>query len=168
MSTGQFIGLTQADFFTTTHRISGGTQTGPKPLSDLLNDRTQSYLLLFNVYISPLDKAAEIGAHASVAYLSKENLSFVIVPLRETRAPDRSRFAVHEYEALATLPGWEVRGKFVGPHRIDIRSFSPAALDAFVVLVEGGARLAGTSDVTFSGEAILVNRARLESFCLIE
>jgi hypothetical protein len=168
MSTVQAGNLIQVDFFTTTHRISGGIQTGPKPLSDLLNDRTQSYLLLTNVYVSCLDNPAEISDYAPVAYLSKENLNFVILSSRETRTPDRSRITAHEYEALATLPGCEVRGKFVGPHRIDLRSFSPAALDAFLILTEATARLTGPAEATFSGEAILVNRGHLESFCLSE
>jgi hypothetical protein len=168
MSSMQFGDTIQIDFFTMTHRISGAIQTGPKPLSDLLNDKTQSYLLLSNVYVSRLDRAAEIDAHAPVAYLSKENLNLVIVPARETRAPDRSRFTAHEYEALVTLPGCEVRGKFVGPHRLDLTSFSPATLDAFVVLTEATAWLTSVPGVTFSGEAILINRAHLESLCLSE
>jgi hypothetical protein len=168
MSAAQFGDLIQADFFTTTHRISGGVQTGPKPLSDLLNDRTQSYLLLFSVSVSRLDQAIELGTHAPVAYLSKDNLNFVIVPSRETRAPDGSRFTAHEYQALVTLPGCEIRGKFVGPHRLDLKSFSPAILQAFVVLTEASARLTGVPEATFGGEAILVSRARLESLCLVE
>jgi hypothetical protein len=166
MSTAQFGGTIQVDFFTTTHRISGEVQTGPKPLSDLLNDRTQSHLLLSKVYVSRLDSAAEIGAHASVAYLSKENLSFAIVTARETRAPDRGRYTVHEYEALFTLPRWEIRGRFIGPHRLDLTSFSPANLDAFLVLAEATAWLVDAPSEAFSGEAILVNRHRLESLCL--
>lgn len=168
MSTTQFGNTIHVDFFTTTHRISGEVQTGPKPLSDLLNDGTQSHLLLSNVYVSRLDSAAEIGAHASVAYLSKENLSFVIVSARETRAPDRGRFTVHEYEALVTLPGWEMRGRFIGPHRLDLSSFSPATLDHFFVLAEATAWPTDVPSETFSGEAILINRARLESLCLSE
>jgi hypothetical protein len=168
MSSTQYGGFVQVDFFTTTHRISGEVQTGTKPLCDLLNDKTQSYLLLSNVYVSRLDSAAEIGAHATVAYLSKENLSFVIVTTRETRRPDQTRFTVHEYEALVTLPGCEVRGKFVGPHRLDLRSFSPATVDPFLLLTEATAELDDVPGVVFGGEAILVNRARLETLCLSE
>jgi hypothetical protein len=168
MSSARFGDAIPIDFFTTTHRISGGVQTGPTPLPDLLNDQTQSYIMLSNVYVSPLDSAAEIGAHASVAYLSKENISFVIASAREIRKTDRTRFTIHEYEALATLPGCEVRGKFIGPHRLDLRTFSPAALDPFLVLTEASACLTTASEVVFRGEAILVNRSRLESLCLSE
>ena len=168
MSSRQLNNRAQADFITTTHRISGEVQTGPKPLSDLLNDKSQSYLIVYEVYVSRLSEAGAICSHSPVAYLSKENLSLVIVQFREIRAPDRSRFAVHEYDVLATLPGFEVQGKFVGPHRLDLRNFSPAALDLFVVLTEATARIAGQPDTVFGGDAILVNRMRLESFCLSE
>ncbi len=154
------------DFFTSAHRISGQVETGGKPLRDILNDRSQSYLLVFNVYVSRLDDPGTIGAYAPTAYLSKENLTFVIVPEHQVRRPEMGRFASQEYEALVTLPGVEVRGDFLGPHRLDLRTFSPAALDAFVVLRDASARVAALPDVTFEGEAILVNRARIESFCL--
>jgi hypothetical protein len=160
--------VVRARFFTTTHRIVGEVETGLKPLSDLLNDRSQSFLLVFNAQVSHIKKPGEIVVRASMAYLSKENLCFAIVPSRETRGPDRSRFTVHEYEAVATLPRVEVQGKFVGPHRLDVKSFSPAALDPFIVLTEATARLAGLPEVTFGGEAFLINRTRLECLCLME
>jgi hypothetical protein len=168
MSSIQLDDLTAVDFFTSTHRISGQVQTGSKLLCDILNDKSQSYLLVFNVYVSRLSEPAAIGAYAPTAYLSKENMSFVIVPAREVRAPDQSRFSVQEYQALITMPGFEVRGKFAGPHRFDLRTFSPAALDAFVSLRDISIQLMDLLEVTFGGEAILVNRTRLESFCLSE
>jgi hypothetical protein len=168
MSSAQFDGLTSADFFTSTHRISGQVQTGTKPLSDLLNDRSQSFLLVYNVYLSRLSAPGEIGAYAPVAYLAKENLSFVIVPSREVRLPEPSRFTSQEYGALATLPGFEVNGTFPGPPRFDLRAFSPASLEPFVALLEASVHITGLPDVTFNGEAVLVNRAHLEAFCLSE
>lgn len=156
------------DFFTTTHRITGEVQTGPKPLSDLLNDKSQSYLLVYKVYVSRLSEPATIGAHAPVAYLSKENLGFVIAPWNEVRSAGASHLTTQEYEALITLPGFEVRGRFAGRRRLDVRSFSLTTLDSFVALREATAQMLTTSEVTFSGEAILINRAHLESFCLTE
>lgn len=168
MSSAQFESLTQAEFFTSTHRISGRTHTGSKPLGDLLNDRSQSYLLVFDVYISRLSQPGEIGAYAPTAFLTKDNLSFVIVAARHARTPEQGRYASQNYRALVTLPGVEVRGRFVGPYRFDIRTFTPATLDTYQVLFEAEARLVSLPDVAFGGEAILVNRTRAESFCLSE
>jgi hypothetical protein len=168
MSNIQLDDLTAVDFFTSSHRISGQVQTGTKPLCDVLNDGSQSFLQVFNVYVSRLDEPAAIGAYTPMAYLSKENMSFVIVSAREVRAPDQGRFTAHDYDALLTLPGVEVRGRFAGPHRLDLRTFSPAALDAFVTLREASVQLLDLPDVTFNGEAVLVNRARLESMGLSE
>jgi hypothetical protein len=170
MSSWQSDARTQAEFFTSTHRLTGKVETGPKPLSDLLNDQINSYLLLFDVYVSRLDDPAVIGAHAATAYLAKQNISFVIVPLREIRTSERSRFATKEQEVLITLPGFEVWGRFSGPLRSDLRTFAPSALESFVVLTQATARLtgAGMEKEGFWGEAILVNRAQLQSFCLME
>ena len=166
MSSRQQTPLTYVDFFTTTHRISCGIQPSVAPLSDQLNDHSQSYLMVSNVYISRLDTPGDIGAHASVAYLSKENLTFVIAPAREVRISEAGRFTAQEYQALISVPGFEVRGRFHGPSRIHLRSFSPAALDAFVVLLEATAQSTTSPNTVFSGEVILINRARLESLCL--
>jgi hypothetical protein len=168
MSSGQFEKMSSADFFTSTHRISGKIETKSKPLSDYVNDRSQSYLLAFNVYVSRLDQPGQIGAHAPSAYIAKDNLGFVIVPSRKVRTPDQTRFSSQTYDALVTLAGVEVHGKFAGPHMFDLRTFSPAALDPFIVLTEASAVFVALPEVTFSGEAILINRARLESFCLGE
>jgi hypothetical protein len=168
MSSRQADTLTKAEFFTTTHRLTGEVQTGPNPLSDLLNDKSQSYLLVFNVYLSRLSDPGEIGAYAPVAYLSKENISFVIVPQREARSPEQSRYNLQRYGALATLPGFEITGMFAGPPRFDLRTFSPATLETFVVLNEASAQAVSWPETTFSGEVILVNRMSLESFCLSE
>ena len=168
MSSAQFGTLAQADFFTDTHRISGQVQTGAKPLSDLLNDRSLSYVMASNVYVSRLQQPGEIGAHVPLAYLSKENLSFVIALGREVRLPDRGRMTAQEYKALVTLPGFEIRGKLLGPRRMDMQVFSPAGLDAFIVLTDATALFVSLPEVAFNGDAILVNRARLESLGLSE
>jgi hypothetical protein len=168
MSTRQSESLTLAEFFTTTHRLLARVQTGARPLSDLLNDRSQSFLLVFQVQVFPLLLVAKSGIRAPEAYLSKESLSLVIMPAREARSPERSRYAVVERRVLATLPQFEVEGRFLGPLRSDLWTFSPATLDPFVVLMGATARIAAQPDMTFSGEAILISRARLESLCLLE
>lgn len=161
-------GLTKADFVTRSHRISGQVQTGLKPLSDVLNDRSESYLLAYNVDVWRLGQAGEATVHVPVAYLAKDNLSLVVVPVREARMPDSSRFAAVEYDTLVTLAGFEVRGKFLGPHRIDLRTFSPATLDSFLVLAEATATVTDVPELAFQGEVILVNRARMQGLCLLE
>lgn len=166
MSSRQPDGLTTVDFFTTTHRIAAQVQTGSRPLSDLMNDQSQSFLLVFNVRLSRLGKEAKLEAIASAAYLSKENLGFVIAPSREVRKPERGRYAGYEREVLVTLPGFELEGRFLGPQRSDLWTFSPATLDPFFVLTAATARIAAAPDVTLSGDAILVNRDRVESICL--
>lgn len=169
MSSRQLESLSRADFFTTAHRISAQVQTGPRPLNDLLNDRSQSYLLAFNASVVPLGEAAgRDRVHLPFAYLSKENLIFVLVSSREVRPPERSRYAALEREVLVTLAGFEVRGRHLGPQRADLWNFTPATLDPFVLLMGATARIAARPEVAFSGEVILVNRSRLESYCLVE
>lgn len=160
--------LVKARFFTTAHQIVGEVETGLKPLSDLLNDKSQSFLIMFDAEVSQFHKPDEVQARVPIAYLAKENLSFVLVPLRETRAPDRSRYTVHQYQAVAIVPRFEIHGKFVGPHRLDLRTFSPAAFDSFLVLTEARAQNAEIPEIVLHSEAILVNRARLECLCLTE
>lgn len=166
MSSRQAEGLTTFDFFTTTHQIEAQVQTGSRMLSDLMNDQSQSFLLVFNVRLSRLEKDAKLEAIASAAYLSKENLGFVIAPSRDVRKPERGRYAAYEREVLVTLPGFELEGRFLGPHRSDLWTFSPATLDPFFVLTAATARIAAVPDISLGGDMILVNRNRVESICL--
>ncbi len=166
MSSRQAEGLTTFDFYTSTHRIEAQVQTGSRPISDLMNDQSQSFLLVFNVRLSRLEKEARLEAIASAAYLSKENLEFVIAPSREVRRPERGRYAAYEREVLVTLPGFELAGRFLGPQRSDLWTFSPATLDPFFVLTAARARIAAAPDTRLDGDAILVNRDRVESIFL--
>lgn len=166
MSSRQSDNLTTVEFFTTTHRIVAQVQTGSRLVSDLMNDRSQSFLLVFNLRLTLLEKDARLEAIASAAYLSKENVGFVIAPSREIRKPERGRYAAYEREVLVTLPGFELQGRFLGPQRSDLWTYSPATLDPFFVLTAATARIAGVPDFTIGGDAILVNRDRLESICL--
>jgi len=134
----------------------------------MLNDRSLSYIMAVNVYVSRLVEPGEIVAHMPVAYLSKENLSFVIVAAREARQAERTRFSAQEYKVLVTLPAYEITGKFLGPLRVDMQVFSPASLDPFVLVTEATAQIVALPEVSLCGEAILVNGARLESFGLSE
>ena len=168
MSSRQAGNLTKVDFFTSTHRLTCEVETGPRPLVDRLNDTSQSYLPLYNIYASRLSEPADIVTHAPVAFLSKANMNLVIVPVLETRAGERTRFAAHEYNVVVTLSGFEVQGKFLGPHRVDLHTFSPSALDPFVTLVETSAQMVDLPDAVFQGEAILFNRARMECLYLLE
>jgi hypothetical protein len=166
MSSRHADGLATATFFTSTHRIVAQVQTGTRLLSDLMNDRSQSFLLVFNVRLSHLDKEARIEAIASAAYLSKANVCFVVPPSREVRKPDRSRYAAYEREVLVTLPGFELEGRFLGPERADLWTFSPTILDPFFVITAARARIAAVPDFALGADAILVNRDKLDSICL--
>ena len=166
MSSRQPEGLTTFDFYTSTHRIEAQVQTGSRPISDLMNDQSQSFLLVFNVRLSRLEDEARLEAIASAAYLSKENLGFVIAPSRAVRRPERGRYAAYEREVLVTLPGFELTGRFLGPQSSDLWTFSPATLDPFFVLTAARARIAAAPDARLDGDTILVNRDRVESIFL--
>jgi hypothetical protein len=166
VSSRQPEGLTTFDFYTSTHRIEAQVQTGSRPISDLMNNQSQSFLLVFNVRLSRLEKEARLEAIASAAYLSKENLGFVIAPSREVRRPERGRYAAYEREVLVTLPGFELTGRFLGPQSSDLWTFSPATLDPFFVLTAARARIAAAPDAKLDGDTILVNRDLVESIFL--
>jgi len=166
MSSRQSDSLTTVTFYTSTHRIVAQVQTGSRLLSDLMNDRSQSFLLVFNVRLSHLEKEAQLEAIASAAYLSKENVCFAVPPPREVRKPERGRYASYEREVLVTLPGFELGGRFLGPQRADLWTYSPATLDPFFVLTAATVRIAAAPGFTLKADAILVNRDRLESICL--
>ena len=77
-------GWVSVDFFTHSYRISGAVDVRRLPLADQLNDRTISYLMLEDTYVSPISRPGDITASYSIAALRKENITMAVLTKKET------------------------------------------------------------------------------------
>jgi hypothetical protein len=165
-------GLLPVDFFTRGYRISGYIDTRVKTVGDILNDQLTSYLELSNVYISRASAPGQIVVTYEIAQLRKDGLLFVIVPVEESRSKvgrSVSYFGKQRYQAWLALPTFEIDGHFLVTGRSgDFYAYLAKGVDAYIPILNGVARVTALPDITFGGEAFLVNRSAIDLFCLGE
>ncbi|MBN1934828.1 MAG: hypothetical protein JW934_09195 [Anaerolineae bacterium] len=162
--------LLPVDFFTRGYRISGHIDTRAKTVGDLLNDPLSSYIELNDVYIGRANNPGEIIASYRYSQLLKDNLLFVIVSEEESfskRGRSVSYFGKQKFRAFLALSTYEIEGDFVVTGRsADFEAYLAKGIDAFIPIESGIARLSNHPDITFGGEAFLVNRKCIDLFCL--
>lgn len=163
-------GLLPVDFFTQGYRISGHVSTRAKTVGDTLNDRLSSYVELQDVYIARVDKPGEIIVSYSYAQLLKDNLLFAIVSAEESFSKagrSVSYFGKQRTKAWLALATFEIQGFFLMTGRsADFEAYLAKGVDAYIPIQDGVAQLSGHPDISFSGEAFLVNRLQIDLFCL--
>ena len=153
------------------YRVSAQVDTRHRTMNDLLNDKLTDYLELFDSYISRVDQPGRIVGHYPQAMLRKDGISFVIVPEDQSRPSGQRAYSYigrARYAAFLALPFFEVKGELLIRGKLDLRHFLVKGLEHFFPLGEGTAQLALAPDITFEGEAFLVNKERTEVFGVAE
>jgi len=159
------------DMFVHNYRVSAQVDTRHRNMNDLLNDKLTSYLELFDSYVSRADQPGRIVAHYPQAMLRKDGVSFVIVPEDQSRPSGQRAYSYigrSRYEAFLALPYFEVKGEMFVHGKLDLRHFLFRETEQFFPIGSGKARLALASDITFEGEAFLVNKERADFFGVTE
>ena len=163
-------GLLAVDFFIQGYRISGHVATRTHSVADQLNDTLRSYLRLQDVYLSRINRPADIIATYARAELRKDNLLFAIVPTRESLSKATrsvSYFGRQRLPVWLALPTFEIEGEVMASGiSIDIEAFLAENPGDYVTVSDGVARTTAAPDIRFSGEAMLVNQRGIDLFCL--
>lgn len=161
-----------ADFYTNGYRISCQVPTpAGGGLHALLMDPLNSYLEVQDAYISRLTAPGEIVAHYSLAAMRKENILFIILNRREDGALPRSSGSYlesSERTVFLTVPSIEIRGIIETDVKTAPRDILLQVAGRFVPVFEATAVLAGSPETGFGGKLILVNKERIEAFCVTE
>lgn len=164
-------GLETYDLFVHNYRVSAQLDTRHRTMNDLLNDRLTSYLELFDSYVSRVDQPGKIVAHYPQAMLRKDGISFVIVPEEQSRPSGQRAYSYigrTRYEAFIALPFFEVKGEMFFQGKLNLHHFLVKEFEQFFPIGTSVARLALSPDITFEGEAFLMNKERTEFFGVTE
>jgi hypothetical protein len=136
----------------------------------MLNDRLSSYVQLQDVYMARVDNPGEIIVSYSYAQLLKDNLLFAIVSAEESFSKagrSISYFGKQRRRAWLALATFEIEGHFLMTGRsADFEAYLAKGVDAYIPIQDGIAQLSGQPDISFSGEAFLINRTQIDLFCL--
>jgi hypothetical protein len=163
-------GLLAVDFFTQGYRISGYINTRARTVGDILNDKLVSYVELNEVYISRISNPGEIVGTYPDAQLHKNGLLFAVVPAKERLSKAgraTSYFGKSLRRVWLALPGIEIEADFeVTGLTLDWKAYLAKAVSDYIAFVNGVARVISSPEITFSGEAFLVNREHIDLFCM--
>jgi len=158
------------DFFSHTHRISTQFLLRNRPLADVLNDHTLSYVELDIAYVSRIDSPGDLIADYTVAILRKDNISFCVVASQIEMAlkqvPPAQYFSRRSRNVFCTVPSFEITGRIDVPGAIDLHKMMAIGVERFMPIYNATATIALMQSVTFSGELILVNKEAIQVLCM--
>ncbi len=165
-------GWVTVDFFTHSYRISGSVDVRRLPLADQLNDRTTSYLMLEDAYVSPIDRPGDITASYAVAVLRKENITMAVLAHKEDGLSKKqsygSYFGTSLKNTFLTVPQFEVRGFLQVVGKFDLHALLATGTDRFMPILDGTTFASLKPDIQFDGGMILVNKDAVGVMCLKE
>jgi hypothetical protein len=141
-------------------------------LADQLNDRTTSYLLLEDAYISPIDRPGDITASYMVAALRKENITMAVLVHKDDGLSKKhsygSYFGASLKNVFITVPQFEVRGYLQVVGKFDLHSLLATGTDRFMPLLDGATFASLKREIQFDGGMILVNKDAVGVMCVRE
>jgi len=165
-------GWVTVDFFTHSYRVSGSVDVRRLPLADQLNDRTTSYLMLEDAYVSPIDRPGDITASYAIAALRKENITMAVLATKEDGLAKKhsygSYFGTSLRNVFLTVPQFEVRGFLQIVGKFDLHALLATGTDRFMPLVDGTTFASLKPEVQFDGGIILVNKDAVGVMCFQE
>lgn len=165
-------GWVAADFFTHSYRISGSVDVRRLLLADQLNDRTSSYLMLEDAYVSPIDRPGDITASYAMAVLRKENITMAVLVSRDDGLSKKhsygSYFGMSLKNVFLTVPQFEVRGLLQIVGKFDLHALLATGTDRFMPLLDGTTFASIKPDIQFDGGMILVNKDAVGVMCIME
>ncbi len=154
------------DIFSEDHRISCRLAVGPSGLLAHLNDATYSLIEVEDAYFSRLQQPAKIVQHFEAAHIAKNQAVLVVVARREdlgSHAQPRAGYSrVITVPVMVTTPQFEVQGQIEVIHKYDAAELLVGGTGRFVMVFNASAIGTANPETSFSGGAILVNKAQVE------
>ncbi len=169
--TSQRTGYVSGEFLTHRYRISAEVNTRGGRLLDELNDMAL-FVQVERAFISPLHDPAILVASSHTAQIRKDSLALAVLkasrdglPAREGQYVGRDHVARH---VQVMVGGFEVNGVIRLHPSVDVGHFVRTTTEHFIPLFDATAIFAAQRAVTFSGGAVLINRALIELFFVSE
>lgn len=154
------------DIFSDAHRLSCRLPVGPSGLLAHLNDATYSLIEVEDAYFSRLQQPGKIVAHFESAHIAKAQATLVVVARREdlgSHGQPRAGYSrVVPVPVLVTTPQFEVTGQIEVIHKYDAAELLVGGTGRFVMVFNASAIGTSFPETSFSGGAILVNKAQVE------
>jgi hypothetical protein len=152
----------QVVLFTQYYSISGGLYLHDQRLSDFLNDRRDTSILMRNTYIARLEQPAKIIEKTVSAIVPKAGIVLAFEPPQKSALPGRFiKYPKQKYDVFLALDSMEVHGKLNQPGSLDLRHAITNMAESFLPITQATVTLAANPTLVIKRDAVLVNVQRI-------
>ena len=155
--------LYQIVLFTQDYSISGGMFLHEQRLSDFLNDRRDSTILLRNVDIARLEDPARIIEKTPFSVIPKAGIVLAFEPPQKTLSQTRQflKFPKQKYDVFLAVDSMEIHGKLNVQGPLNLRQAITNMAESFIPITEATVNLKANPGLIIKQEAVLVNVQRI-------
>jgi len=153
----------QIVLLTQDYSISGGLFLQQQRLSDFLNDRRDSTILLRNVDIARLEDPARIIEKTPFSVIPKAGIVLAFEPPQKTLSQTRQflKFPKQKYDVFLAVDSMEIHGKLNVQGPLNLRQAITNMAESFIPITEATVTLKGNPRLILKQEAVLVNVQRI-------
>ena len=153
----------QIVLLTQDYSISGGLFLQQQRLSDFLNDRRDSTILLRNAGIARLEDPARILEKTPFSVIPKTGIVLAFEPPQKTLSQTRQflKFPKQKYDVFLAVDSMEIHGKLNVQGPLNLRQAITNMAESFIPITEATVNLKANPGLIIKQEAVLVNVQRI-------
>ena len=153
----------QIVILTPDYSITGGLFLKEKRLSDFLNEKLDSTILLRNSTIARLEEPARIIEKTDMAVIPKAGMVLAFEPPQKTTPAGRQYFKYpkQKYDVFLAMDGMEVHGKLNVRGPLNVRQAITDLSNSFMPITDAIVTLRANPGFMIKREAVLVNVQRI-------
>jgi hypothetical protein len=153
----------QIVLFTEHYSITGGLFLHDQRLSDFLNDRRDSTILLRNTNVARLEDPSRIIEKTTISIIPKAGIVLAFEPPQKTTPPGRQyiKYPKQKYDVFLAMDGIEVHGKLNVQGPLDLRHAITNAAESFLPITDATVSLKAAPALILKREAVLINVQRI-------
>jgi len=153
----------QIVILTQDYSITGGLFLKDQRLSDFLNDKRDSTILLRNANIARLEDPAKILEKVSFSIIPKAGIVLAFEPPQKTSPQGRQyiKYPKQKYDVILAVDSMEVHGKLNVQGPLNLRQAITNAVESFIPITEATVTFIDNPKLILKREAVLVNVQRI-------
>jgi hypothetical protein len=148
----------QVVLFTQHYSITGGLFLHEQRLSDFLNDRRDTTILMRNTAVARLEQPAKILEKTASSVIPKAGIVLAFEPpQKKTQTGRFIKYPKQKYDVFLALDGMEVHGKLNQPGPLDLRLAITSLTESFLPITQATITLDANPSLVIQRETVLVN-----------
>ena len=149
--------------FTQDYSITGGLFLKEQRMSDFLNDRRDTTVLLRNASVARLEDPARIIEKTPFSIVPKAGVVLAFEPPQKTTPQNRHiiKYPKQKYDVFLAMDSMEVHGKLNVQGPLNLRQAITNMAESFIPITEATVTLIDNPGLTIKREAVLINVQRI-------